>query len=97
MSRFFCGIASAMLFAMMTDLVQADEHGVADQTSGQAAPQCKVAVVSPISGNAECVDPPGAPVDPPPPRPAQPCPQHLHGMTPEELGCTPQPAAGPPK
>jgi Protein of unknown function (DUF2380) len=42
---------------------------------GLAAPSdtpalCKLAIVSPVSGYAECVDPPGAPVDPPPPRPA---------------------------
>jgi uncharacterized protein DUF2380 len=31
---------------------------------------CKEAIVNPVSGYAECVRPPGAPVDPPPPRPA---------------------------
>jgi hypothetical protein len=31
---------------------------------------CKEAIVNPVSGHAECVLPPGAPVDPPPPRPA---------------------------
>jgi len=30
---------------------------------------CEEAIVNPISGHAECVRPPGAPVDPPPPRP----------------------------
>jgi Protein of unknown function (DUF2380) len=30
---------------------------------------CKEAIVNPVSGYAECVRPPGAPVDPPPPRP----------------------------
>ena len=30
---------------------------------------CEEAVVNPISGYAECVRPPGAPVEPPPPRP----------------------------
>jgi curli biogenesis system outer membrane secretion channel CsgG len=34
----------------------------------KAAPLCKVADVNPVSGHAECVDPRGAPVDPPPPR-----------------------------
>ena len=34
-----------------------------------ATAACKVAIVNPISGFAECVRPPGAPVDPPPPRP----------------------------
>jgi len=31
---------------------------------------CKEAVVNPVSGHAECVRPPGAPVAPPPPRPS---------------------------
>lgn len=31
---------------------------------------CKEAIVNPVSGYAECVQPRGAPVDPPPPRPA---------------------------
>ncbi|MDI3258834.1 MAG: hypothetical protein QJR02_03965 [Sinobacteraceae bacterium] len=74
------------------------EEQAAPQASGAAvAPKCKVALVSPVSGNAECVDPPGVPVDPPPPRPPQPCPQHLQGMTPQELGCVPQPAAEAPR
>jgi hypothetical protein len=34
-----------------------------------ATTQCKEAVVSPVSGFAECVDPRGAPVAPPPKRP----------------------------
>lgn len=46
--------------------------------SPQAAPaapqaQCREALVNPVSGHAECVDPPGAPVEPPPPRPGD-CP-----------------------
>jgi hypothetical protein len=37
-----------------------------------AAPvqHCEVAVVSPVTGYAECVEPRGAPVEQPPPRPA---------------------------
>jgi hypothetical protein len=31
---------------------------------------CKMAIVNPVSGNAECVEPRGAAVDPPPLRPA---------------------------
>jgi hypothetical protein len=38
--------------------------------SGQPAALCKEAIVNPVSGHAECVNPLGAPVDPPPPRPA---------------------------
>ena len=42
-------------------------------------PRCEIAVVSPVTGSAECVKPRGAPVDPPPPRPplsAEQCAQH---------------------
>lgn len=39
---------------------------LAEQATAQ--PMCKVADVNPVSGHAECVDPRGAPVDPPPPR-----------------------------
>jgi hypothetical protein len=39
-----------------------------------ASVQCKQAVVSPVSGFAECVDPRGAPVAPPPKRPDAPAP-----------------------
>jgi hypothetical protein len=40
--------------------------------AGAPAPAvlCKEAAVNPVSGHAECVRPPGAPVDPPPPRPS---------------------------
>lgn len=40
-------------------------------TAGNPPParQCRVAVVSPVSGFAECVDPRGAPVAQPPSRP----------------------------
>jgi hypothetical protein len=34
---------------------------------------CEAAVVSPVTGYAECVHPRGASVDPPPPRPDEPC------------------------
>jgi hypothetical protein len=43
------------------------------------AARCEEAVVNPVSGYAECVKPPGAPVDPPPPRPlpsAEVCARH---------------------
>jgi hypothetical protein len=33
------------------------------------AARCEIAIVSPVSGHAECVKPAGAKVDPPPPRP----------------------------
>jgi len=48
-------------------------NGTAHASDGdaQASPtlQCKVAIVNPVSGHAECVEPRGAAVDPPPQRP----------------------------
>jgi Protein of unknown function (DUF2380) len=44
--------------------------GIAFSGDTPEAPLCKEAVVNPVSGHAECVLPRGAPVDPPPPRPA---------------------------
>jgi hypothetical protein len=40
------------------------------QTPSGTAAVCEEAMVSPVSGHAECVRPLGAPVDPPPPRPS---------------------------
>jgi hypothetical protein len=42
----------------------------ADTNTAAGHALCKMAIVHPVSGHAECVDPPGAAVDPPPPRPA---------------------------
>jgi hypothetical protein len=90
MKRMVCATLCILGCAL---LAWADPAGTDAAGSVPAAPQCKVALVSPVSGNAECVDPMGAPVDPPPPRPPQPCPQHLQGLTPQELGCVPASAA----
>jgi hypothetical protein len=44
--------------------------GDGPQTQSKAAVFCEEAMVSPVSGHAECVRPFGAPVDAPPPRPS---------------------------
>jgi hypothetical protein len=46
------------------------DHQVLPVTAAQPQAQaaCKIADVNPVSGQAECVDPQGAPVDAPPPR-----------------------------
>jgi hypothetical protein len=44
-----------------------DRH--AERGPPPAPPKCKEAVVNPVSGYASCVNPLGAPVDPPPKRP----------------------------
>jgi hypothetical protein len=45
------------------------ERGFAGSAEAPAGQKCRVAVVNPVSGYAECVEPRGAPVDRPPPRP----------------------------
>jgi hypothetical protein len=55
--------------ALTAATLSAQFGGAASRDIPDAAP-CKLAIVNPVSGYAECVEPPGAPVDPPPPRPA---------------------------
>ena len=38
-------------------------------------PVCKRAMVNPVSGTVFCIEPRGAPVEPPPPQDAEPCKQ----------------------
>jgi Protein of unknown function (DUF2380) len=61
--------------AMVITLLARSSVTLADQPvepAGSIRPAvCKLAVVNPVSGYAECVDPSGAPVDPPPARPTR--------------------------
>jgi len=43
-----------------------------------ALPTCKVAEVNPVTGNTECIEPLGAPVEAPPPSEAAPCQANSH-------------------
>jgi hypothetical protein len=43
------------------------------EPAGAAAPQCRKAEVNPVTGHVLCLDPLGAPVDPPPPAAELPC------------------------
>jgi len=65
-------IASLMLLG--TAISGRAGAALAGETPEASAPAsavlCKEAVVNPVSGHAECVRPPGAPVAPPPPRPS---------------------------
>jgi hypothetical protein len=47
----------------------ADQAPSQAQPRPEAPPTCEEAMVSPVSGYAECVNPRGAPVDAAPPRP----------------------------
>jgi Protein of unknown function (DUF2380) len=61
--------------AMVVTLLARSGSALADQPPESAKSMrpavCKLAVVNPVSGYAECVDPSGAPVDPPPARPVR--------------------------
>ncbi len=64
-------IASWTLAACPLSMAMAIASPVDDPGIHSAAPAvCEEAMVSPVSGHAECVRPFGAPVDPPPPRPS---------------------------
>jgi hypothetical protein len=54
----------------LTAVTLSAQSGSAASSDIPDAALCKLAIVNPVSGYAECVQPPGAPVDPPPPRPA---------------------------
>jgi hypothetical protein len=70
-------IGVAWISAMLLGSAIASEPAPAPAPDTSTVPQpataqCKEAVVSPVSGFAECVDPRGAPVAPPPKRPDAP-------------------------
>jgi hypothetical protein len=73
----FLGASAALLGCVIVSAA-APEPASVPQTPGvtrappPATALCKEAVVSPVSGFAECVDPRGAPVAPPPKRPDAP-------------------------
>ncbi len=54
----------------LTAAILSAQSGIASSSDIPVAAPCKEAIVNPVSGHAECVRPLGAPVDPPPPRPA---------------------------
>ena len=57
---------TGLLAALLTSCALA--AGTEEPAPAPAAPRCEVAVVSPVSGFAECVQPRGVPVAPPPKR-----------------------------
>jgi hypothetical protein len=63
-----CSAVAILAFSAGILIARAGE--TPDTPSTQAAAPCKEAIVNPVSGHAECVNPRGAPIDPPPPRPA---------------------------
>ncbi len=81
-------VRAAAIAAMPAPEAASGDHSRVDQAPGPSA-VCLEAVVSPVSGFAECVNPRGAPVAPPPPRPQPPPPceaadGHCAGDAPRE-------------
>ena len=66
-SRMVCVLVAAVLLTLLPGARAA----VPEPTSApvRPVPRCEVAVVNPVSGHAECVQPRGASVEEPPPRP----------------------------
>jgi hypothetical protein len=62
-------VARILLATLAVNGASATALAQAAQAPSPVQAHCEVAVVNPVSGYAECVKPPGAPVDPPPPRP----------------------------
>jgi hypothetical protein len=58
------------IVTLSTGLVIAHAGDAPETPGAKPTALCKEAIVNPVSGHAECVKPLGAPVDPPPPRPA---------------------------
>jgi len=64
------GLRSLLAAALFVALLAAGQLARADPpVSPSASTPCLEAIVSPVSGYAECVNPRGAPVAPAPPRP----------------------------
>jgi hypothetical protein len=63
-----CSAVAILAFSAGIHIARAGE--APDAPSTHPAALCKEAIVNPVSGHADCVNPLGAPVDPPPPRPA---------------------------
>jgi hypothetical protein len=67
------GLAGLTLAAA---IVFAGDHAFAESAgdpASAAAPKCLKAEVNPVTGHALCIDPIGAPVDPPPAAELPPC------------------------
>ena len=62
-------VATLSVAALLFSGLAASDEAIEASRPRSTAP-CKTAIVNPVSGYAECVDPLGAAVDPPPPRPA---------------------------
>jgi hypothetical protein len=70
-------VALGVAFALPT-VAQSAEQAAQSQDEGAKPAKCLEAVVNPVTGFAFCVNPRGAPVDPPPVSSLQPCKPRAH-------------------
>lgn len=82
------GIAGSILIGAITT---ASCAAARPRTQPPTAGICEEAVVSPVSGYAQCVRPRGAPVAAPPPRPVRSCSEIANGDTEEARYCATDP------
>ena len=75
-SRTRQGLAGTALAAAIIALAafgSARAESAGGDTGQDSAPKCRKAEVNPVTGHVLCIDPLGAPVDPPPPAAELPC------------------------
>jgi hypothetical protein len=61
---------------------QSEENPVQSEEKAAAPAKCLEAAVNPVTGSAYCLNPRGAPVDPPPVSSLQPCKPRAHDSDP---------------
>ena len=75
-------VALGVAMWLLPTVAQSEEQST-QSTEGPAAPaKCLESAVNPVTGNAICVNPRGAPVEPPPKAAFQPCKPRAHDSDP---------------
>jgi hypothetical protein len=75
-------VALGIAMWLLPTVGQSEEQST-QSTEGSAAPaKCLEAAVNPVTGDAICVNPRGAPVEPPPEAAFQPCKPRAHDSDP---------------
>lgn len=76
--------------AIMVALIGVSAAG--EETKSTPGPKCLKAEINPVTGHILCIDPLGAPVEPPPEQAKLPCkPEQARGQWTYGPGCTPVP------
>jgi hypothetical protein len=86
MWRVMAGVSAGLMFALCALAGTAS----AEPAGQPAQPQCRKAEINPVTGHLLCLDPLGAPVEPPPPEAKLPCkkPEEARGQWSYGPNCT---------